>query len=844
MDARAFGLGIDFGTSNTVAMLRWPDGRVKPVLFEGSPLLPSAVFAPADGPLVVGSDALHNGRFEPSQLEPNPKRHIDDEGLLLGSRELAVLDLFTAVLRHVTAETTRVTGGVVPHTAVAYPAVWGPVRRSALADAARAAGLGEVTLVPEPTAAAHYFTSVLGRDVPIGQALVVYDLGAGTFDASAVVRRDGGFEVVAVDGLHDVGGLDLDAALVKWLQEGYGAQRPDVWARLTNPTGPDEQRDRRLLWDDVRVAKEMLSRAPAVQMRLPALDLDIRITRDEFEAVAEPLLARTVRTTGALIRYAELGPNVAGLLLVGGSSRVPMVATLLHRALRIAPIATEQPELIVAEGALLSVPQAPQPQPQPAPVSGAALVGAVPVSAAPVSAVPVSAAPTSGAAVGMAPVSPAPAGAAPFAVAAPSGVGFAPAPAGRTTSWATAPTAPHSALRAADASITGTVYARGHVPPMPDTGPPVDLVERGDSRVIPLWDVPLDDGPRGGHHPAPHPAPRPGPAGDRGRRTTPLQLVVGVIVGLLIVAAGAFGVFTLQNGAPRVAVPDVAGASRADATTRLRTSGLKIGEVTYEDSSTVAADLIIRTDPPGDRRVRKGTTVKLVLARAVDAAAKVAVPDVTNKTRDDAVAGLQAAGLTVGEVLLEDSTTVPAGTVIRTEPPANSQATKDTPVKLIVANRPGSESTAGPSSCDVPDVTHKTRDEAVSALQHAKLRYEIKKEESAHVRPGTVIRTDPPAGHYNSACRTVTVVVSQGVAITVPNVVGMSESEARSTLEADNLVAAVSFRNYCAPARGGDAVEAQNPRAGATAHEGDTVTITVPRYTGACPSPAPGGVTT
>src|SRR4029453_2081360 len=99
-----FGLGIDLGTSNTVAMLRWPDGRVKSLLFEGSPLLPSAVFAPADGPLVVGSDALHHARFEPSQLEPNPKRHIDDEAVLLGAREVAVVDLLAAVLRHVGSE--------------------------------------------------------------------------------------------------------------------------------------------------------------------------------------------------------------------------------------------------------------------------------------------------------------------------------------------------------------------------------------------------------------------------------------------------------------------------------------------------------------------------------------------------------------------------------------------------------------------------------------------------------------------------------------------------------------------------------------------------------------------
>jgi hypothetical protein len=384
MNSPAFGLGIDFGTSNTAAMLRWPDGRVKPVLFEGSPLLPSAVFAPVDGALVVGTDALHRGRFEPGQLEPNPKRHIDDERLLLGSREIAVADLLTAVLRHVAAEVTRVTGGIVPHTAVSYPAGWGTVRRGALLDAARAAGLGEVVLVSEPVASAVYFTTVLGRDVPAGGALIVYDLGAGTFDVSVVRRAGDGFDVVGVDGLTDLGGLDFDATIVSWLAARYAATRPQEWQRLDSPQSPDDRRHRRMLWDDVRVAKEMLSRAPAVLIRPPLLDGDVQFTREEFETGAQPLLARTVSTTAALIRYAGLDvSDVAGLLLVGGSSRIPLVATLLHRTLGIAPLATEQPELIVAEGAMQSVPVG---EPVPiAPVSPSPVGPPAPLPAAPVS---------------------------------------------------------------------------------------------------------------------------------------------------------------------------------------------------------------------------------------------------------------------------------------------------------------------------------------------------------------------------------------------------------------------------------------------------------------------------
>src|SRR5690242_9365882 len=114
MGRPGFGLGIDFGTSNTVAMLRWPDGRVKPLLFDASSLLPTAVFAPPTGDLVVGTDALHHARFDPAGLEPNPKRHIDELSVLLGAREVPVVELVAAVLRRVLIEALRVSNGIVP----------------------------------------------------------------------------------------------------------------------------------------------------------------------------------------------------------------------------------------------------------------------------------------------------------------------------------------------------------------------------------------------------------------------------------------------------------------------------------------------------------------------------------------------------------------------------------------------------------------------------------------------------------------------------------------------------------------------------------------------------------
>jgi molecular chaperone DnaK (HSP70) len=358
MSAAQARLGVDFGTSNTAAMVRWPDGRVRPLLFDGSPLLPSAVYAEPTGALIVGRDAVHSARLEPSRFEPNPKRRVDDGTVLLGDRELPVVDLIAAVLSRVSEEFGRTVGGAVGETTLTCPATWGATRRLVLSDAAAAAGLGRARLVGEPVAAATYFTEVLGRSVPIGSVVVVYDFGAGTFDASVIARTAAGFEVLAVDGRDDLGGLDLDDAVVKLV--GNACAHGDSngsWQRLTSPSTVEERRARRLLWDDARTAKERLSRHPAADITVPLLNTEAHLTRSELEVLARPLIDQTVRVTQGVMRWASVSDRrLAGVFLVGGSSRIPLVATLLHRALGEAPVVIEQPEMVVAEGSILDGP--------------------------------------------------------------------------------------------------------------------------------------------------------------------------------------------------------------------------------------------------------------------------------------------------------------------------------------------------------------------------------------------------------------------------------------------------------------------------------------------------------
>jgi molecular chaperone DnaK len=376
-------LGVDFGTSNTVALLRFPDGRVRPLLFDGSPLLPSAVYLGNDGRVIVGRDAERNARVDPGRFEPNPKRRIDDGSILLGDREIPVAHLIAAVLGQLATEVRRQIGGMPEMVRMTHPARWADRRRSVLVEAAAAAGLPRPQLVAEPVAAAYYFSAVLGTSVPVGRSLAIYDLGGGTFDATVIRRSPQGFEVLAEGGLPDVGGLDFDHAVIEHLGGTYSHSHPQVWQRLLFPVDGTDRRHRRMLYEDVRGAKEMLSRTANADIHLPALEVDAHLVREELERLIRPYLDRTVRCLEQTIAEARLSPReLVGIFLVGGSSRIPLCAHLIHSQLGMAPTTLEQPETVVAEGSLQvgeapprpsSVPPAQRPQPQPArfqPTSG------------------------------------------------------------------------------------------------------------------------------------------------------------------------------------------------------------------------------------------------------------------------------------------------------------------------------------------------------------------------------------------------------------------------------------------------------------------------------------------
>jgi molecular chaperone DnaK len=387
-------LGIDFGTSNTVGMLRLPDGRLRPLLFDGSPLLPSAVYLGTDGRMLVGRDAERHARLDPSRFEPNPKRRVDDGHIFLGDRELPVAQVFGQVLSQVATEARRQLGGPPQEVRLTHPARWGEQRRGVLVEAARVAGLGTPRLIAEPVGAASYFTAILGTQVPVGRSLAIYDLGGGTFDATVVRRTQNGFDVLAEEGLPDVGGLDFDHAVVEHLGSAYRDSHGTQWEKLASPHDAGDRRSRRMLYEDVRGAKEMLSRTASADIHLPALEVDAHLTRDEFETLIRPYLDRTVSCLQRAIASARVQPQeLVGIFLVGGSSRIPLAGHLIHTGLGVAPTTLEQPETVVVEGALCIGAARPPGAPasgMPRPATTQPSVSGPPVSGPPISAMPVS----------------------------------------------------------------------------------------------------------------------------------------------------------------------------------------------------------------------------------------------------------------------------------------------------------------------------------------------------------------------------------------------------------------------------------------------------------------------
>jgi actin-like ATPase involved in cell morphogenesis len=344
-------LGVDLGTAYTAAAT-WQDGHAEIVsLGSRAAAIPSVVFLRADASLVTGDAANRRALIEPERVAREFKRRFGDSApIMLGGTPYSPESLMGVLLGAVVDEVSARQGGPPAAVCVCHPASWGPYKTGLLREAVRRAGLHmPVTLVVEPVAAACYYSRQ--QRVDAGSLIAVYDLGGGTFD-SAVVRTagDGVFEVAGQpEGLEHLGGADFDAAVFEHVRGVIG----DSLAAL-DESMPATVAAVAWLREECVSAKETLSRdtGAIIPVLLPQVRTEVRITRAEFERMIRPSLHDTITALCRSIRSAGItAQDLHSVLLVGGSSRIPLVAQLVGAELD-RPVAVDaHPKHAVALGA-------------------------------------------------------------------------------------------------------------------------------------------------------------------------------------------------------------------------------------------------------------------------------------------------------------------------------------------------------------------------------------------------------------------------------------------------------------------------------------------------------------
>jgi molecular chaperone DnaK len=346
----AYTVGIDVGTAFTAAAT-CRDGRTEVVtLGDRSDVIPSIAFLREDDVLLVGHAAERRAVSDPTRVARAFKRRIgDDVPLSLGGRAHSAEALTAAIVRWVVDLVTAREGRPPDRTVLTLPAGWRDHRRDLLLGAAAEAGISEPELLAEPVAAAIHYS--VRYELPPEATVGIYDLGAGTFDATIVRRGDDGFEIVGrPQGDDHLGGIDLDTLVWDHVEGVVGAPtlRPD------GDPSHVQLRALALVRAAAVDAKEALSydTQAVVPVTLPGLMTEVRITRAEFEEMARPALLRTVDVFRRTCEAAQVAPTeLHAVPLVGGSSRIPMIGQLIGHELGARVVYDAHPKLATCLGA-------------------------------------------------------------------------------------------------------------------------------------------------------------------------------------------------------------------------------------------------------------------------------------------------------------------------------------------------------------------------------------------------------------------------------------------------------------------------------------------------------------
>src|SRR6516165_4632694 len=341
-------VGIDLGTTNSeVALVR--DGQ--PVVFTDNddPILPSFVGLSEDGRLLVGKAARNQWVLAPERTIKSIKRKMgQDVKVKLGEQEFRPQEISAMILRVLRERAARQLGLMVTKAVITVPAYFNDAQRQATREAGELAGLEVVRILNEPTAASLTYDPNQ-QDM---RRLLVYDLGGGTFDVYIVQVEQDVVEVLASHGDTQLGGDDFDDLLLKHVCDLFQSEH-DVDLRAIPVAKARVLRT-------VEAAKRQLSYHPFARIEEEfiaekdghALHLNVELSREQFEAMIRPLLNRTMDCVQRALDDSRLtAGQIDKVVLVGGSTRTPMVGRLLEERLNHPAHSEVNPDLCVAMGA-------------------------------------------------------------------------------------------------------------------------------------------------------------------------------------------------------------------------------------------------------------------------------------------------------------------------------------------------------------------------------------------------------------------------------------------------------------------------------------------------------------
>jgi molecular chaperone HscA len=356
--ARGRAIGIDLGTTHSLVALA-PNGAAPRVLeIDGSALVPSVVdYGDAAG-VRVGTAARARQVLDPSRVIASVKRFMGrgrgdigfehpyaitgDDVVRIdvgGGRQVTPVEVSAAILSVLKARAEEELGEPVGGAVITVPAYFDDAQRQATKDAGRIAGLEVYRLLAEPTAAALAY----GLERAERGNFAVFDLGGGTFDISILRLHEGVFQVLATGGDSALGGDDFDRALGRWLLERAG---------VVGPT-PEVLAEAHAV---ARAAKERLSSDETTSVELPRAGLaSMELTRAQLDAILEPIARRTIAPCRRALADAGIDAgDLDGVVLVGGSTRTPLVRRIAQTVFKREPLADIDPDRVVAYGAAIS----------------------------------------------------------------------------------------------------------------------------------------------------------------------------------------------------------------------------------------------------------------------------------------------------------------------------------------------------------------------------------------------------------------------------------------------------------------------------------------------------------